>query len=144
MLPAIIKRRGYFPTWNDHLFNNDLFSAFFSDGADYSVPAVNIRETDKQFEIEMAVPGMTRDDLKIKLENNILTIHSEQKEENEESKNGYMRREFAHHAFSRSFEVPDLVNTDKIRASHEHGVLKVELPKMEEKQTNKSKTIKIS
>ena len=144
MLPAIIKRRKYYPTWNDHFFGNDLFSRIFSDGADYSVPAVNIRETDKNFEIEMAVPGLSKDNLKIKLENDVLTIHSERQHENEGNGDGYMRREFAYHTFSRSFELPEMVNTEKIKATHADGVLKIDLPKMEEETVKKSKTIKIS
>ena len=144
MLPSIIKRRSYYPTWNDQFFGNDLLSGFFNDGADYSVPAVNIRETDKNYEIEMAVPGMSKDDLKIKLENDILTIFSERTNENDEKNQGYMRREFSYRSFSRSFSLPELVDTDKIKANHEDGVLRIEIPRIEEKAANKSKTIKIS
>jgi HSP20 family protein len=144
MLPAMIKRKSYYPTWNDHIFGNDLFSKFFSDGADYSVPAVNIRETDNSYQIEMAVPGIAKDDLNIKLENDILTIASERKQENDKNSDGYMRREFAYHTFSRSFELPEMVNTEKIKATHTDGVLTIELPKVKEETANKSKTIKIS
>ncbi len=144
MLPAIIKRRGYLPLWNDQLFSNDLFSGLFSDGADYSVPAVNIRESGKEYEIELAAPGLPKEDLKIKLENDILTVYSEHSDEREEKESGYMRREFSYRTFSRSFELPETVDTEKINATHANGVLRIALPKMEEKDTPKSKTIKIS
>lgn len=143
MLPTI-RKRSYGPHYADHFFGKDLFTGLFSDGADYSVPAVNIKETDKAYEIEMAIPGLGKDDINLKLENNILTISSSQNEEKEEKNGNYTKREFSYKAFSRSFSVPEEVNSDKIKASHKNGVLQVELPKMEKSEGQKSKSIKIS
>ena len=142
MLPAM-RKRTYVPSVFDHFFGRDLLSPFFNDGADYSVPAVNIRESETSYEIELAVPGMNRDDLKINLENDILTISSENKSDKEEKTEDYMRREFSYKSFSRSFSLPDTVDSEKIKATHSNGILKLELPKMKE-EVKKSKTIKIS
>lgn len=135
----------YLPDLTDHFFGTDLLANIFSDGADYSVPSVNIRENEKAYEIEVAVPGMDKKDLNIQLEKDILTISAEKKDEsNEEVKDRFMRREFSYSTFKRTFSIPELVNVDKIKASHENGVLKVELPKMEEDKNKLNKMIKIS
>jgi HSP20 family protein len=135
----------YLPDLSDHFFGRDLMSNFFSDGADYSVPSVNIRENKNAFEIELAVPGMDKNDLNIQLDKDILTISAENKDENSEGdKDRFMRREFSYSTFKRSFSIPESVNVDKIKASHENGVLTVELPKMEEDKSKLKKMIKIS
>jgi HSP20 family protein len=143
MLP-IIRKRNYVPIFADHFFGKDPLSSFFSDGADYSVPAVNIRENEKAYEIEIAAPGLNKEDLKVNLEKNILTISSQRKSETGEQNDQFMRREFSFNAFCRSFSLPDNVNSDEIKATHINGILKVELPKVEADKDKKSKTIKIS
>jgi HSP20 family protein len=144
MLP-VIRKRMYLPDLSDHFFGRDFMSNFLSDGADYSVPSVNIREGKKAFEIELAVPGMDKNDLNIQLDKDVLTISAEKKNENTDGDNDrFMRREFSYSTFKRSFTIPDTVNVEKIKASHENGVLKVELPKMEEDKSKLKKMIKIS
>ena len=143
MLPAI-RKRSHVPGYLDNFFGSDLMRSFFSDGADYSVPAVNIKENDKNFEIEVAAPGLNKDDFNITLDNDVLTIKSEKKSETEDKQEDYMRREFQYSTFCRSFSLPESVNRDKIKASHKNGILSVELPKNEEATIEKSKKIKIS
>ena len=86
MLP-VLRKRVLFPTYNDDFFGRNSLSSFFSDGADYSVPAVNIKENDKNFEIEVAAPGLSKEDFKVSVEKNILTVSSEKDVNNETDKN---------------------------------------------------------
>lgn len=143
MLP-VIRKRTYFPHTADDYFGKDFLSTFFSDGADYSVPAVNIKEHENNFEIELAAPGLNKDDFSINLEKKVLTISTENKVDKEEKNENFMRKEFGFKSFSRSFSIPDTVNTDKIKASHNNGILHIELPKMDEAKVKQSKSIKIS
>jgi HSP20 family protein len=107
------------------------------------LPAVNIREDEKRFVLDLAVPGIEKKDLKIEFHEDILTISSEIKNESEESSDGYKRKEFSYSSFSRSFQIPENINKDKIEANYKDGILSVALPKAEEK--NKiSRQIKIS
>ena len=87
---------------------------------------------------------MEKKDLKIDINEDVLTISSETKNETEESNDGYKRKEFSYSSFCRSFYLPENVNRDKIEASYKDGILSVELPKMEEEKNKISKQIKIS
>jgi HSP20 family protein len=109
----------------------------------YNRPMANIIENEKDFSIELAVPGMSKDDFNINLEDDILSISTEQKEMNEENKMNYTRREFRYDSFSRSFSLPESVNQDKIKADYNNGVLTITLPKSEETKI-KGREIKIS
>lgn len=93
------------------------------------MPAVNVNEKDKEFEIEMAAPGMKKSDFKIETENSTLTISSEKEEESEEKKEDYMRREFNYASFCRSFNLPENCSEDRISANYQDGILKVTIPK---------------
>lgn len=147
---AILRRMDYLPTWAN--FVNDFFNTDLSDWSNrhYSdtkttLPAVNIKETNDSFVVEMAAPGMVKDDFKIELNNNLLTISSEKKNE-KESKEGesYTRREYSYQSFSRSFTLPMTVNAEKISAKYENGVLCLEIPKKEEAKPKPVKQISIS
>jgi HSP20 family protein len=129
MLPTIT-RRTLSPFYMSNLFDNDFFP--MSSNRD-NLPAVNIRENEKNFTIELAVPGMDKKDIKIDINEDVLTVSSEKKNESEEENNGYKRREFSFSSFTRSFTIPENVNRDKIGASYKDGVLSVELPKEPEK-----------
>jgi HSP20 family protein len=95
-----------------------------------SVPAVNIRETDKDFEISLAAPGLSRKDFDVSVDDNrVLTISSEKKEEKETKEKNYTRQEFSYSSFSRSFALPENVKEDDVNAKYEDGVLKVTLMK---------------
>ena len=117
----------------DNFFNRD----FLSKGLDLGtkVPAVNTKETDGSFQVEVAVPGMKKEDFKIDLDNNILTISSEKKEEKDE-KDGekISRREFSYFSFQRSFHLPNNVKEEEISAEYADGLLKLTIPKTETKK----------
>ena len=106
-------------------------------------PAVNIRETDKSFVLEVAAPGYKREDFNISVENDLLTISTEQENKVEENEKGYTRREFSYSSFSRSFTLPESVNADNIKGTYANGILSVELPKKPEAAKVK-KTVKVS
>jgi len=141
MLP-IITRRSYRPFFMPSIFEDDMFPTV-SGGANISKPAVNIKEDEKKYSLELAVPGIDKKDLKIEVNEDILTISMEQKQEKEEEVQGYKRREFSYSSFCRSFYLPDDTNRDKIDASYKDGVLTVDLLKTEEK-AKLSKVVKIS
>ena len=128
-------RSGFMPSIWDNFFNNDLFnweSNFANTGN--SMPAVNIKETGDSFLVEMAAPGMEKKDFKIELDGNALTISSEKQNESEEKEGeNYSRKEFNYQSFYRTFHLPkEVVNSDKIKAKYENGLLRLEIPKREE------------
>jgi HSP20 family protein len=140
MLPTIT-RKTYSP-FLSNLFDDDFFPVLSNRTS--SMPAVNIKENEKSFMLELAVPGMDKKDLKIDINEDVLTISSESKNEIEEEKDGYKRKEFSYSSFCRSFFIPENVNREKIVASYKDGILNVELPKMEEEKSKISRQIKIS
>ena len=97
-----------------------------------TVPDVNITEDEKSYNLNLAAPGLKRDDFKIDLEGDLLTIRSEKEESKEEKARHYTRKEYGYHAFSRSFTLPDDVNRERIDAHYEDGILKVSLARKEE------------
>jgi len=141
MLPTFTKR-SYRPFYMPGFFDDDFFPVMSNKSN--STPAVNIREDDKNYVLDFAIPGLEKKDLKIDMNEDILTISSEMKKESEENKNGYKRKEFSYTSFSRSFYIPENVDREKIEASYNNGVLSVSLPKQEEEKSKISKTIEIS
>ena len=132
-------------TWFDDFSLSEfpsLFSSNFNTGI--SLPKVNIKEVSDAFIVEMAVPGLKKSDFNINLENNILSISAELKEENEQNNEGYTRREFGYSSFKRTFTLPETVNDSQINASYNEGILHVHLPKKEEAKQKPPRTIKIS
>ena len=132
-----------FPTLFNRFFNDD-FDNYFDLGNHGYLPATNVIENDKEFEIEIAIPGMEKEDIKLNVENNLLTIASEKEVKKEETDKNYTRREFSYGSFCRSFTLPKTVDVDQIRANYEKGILKVALPKKEEAKTKLSREINIS
>ena len=142
MLP-MITRRNYKPLTLSDFLNEDFFPTFTRSST--SLPAVNIREDEKAFYLELAVPGMDKRNLKIEVKDEVLTISAEQKDEKQEDFEGYRRREFSYSSFCRSFYLPEDVNGEKIGATYRDGILNVEIPKLEEeKKKEKIRTISIS
>tara|TARA_R110001632_G_scaffold84909_2_gene186895 strand:+ start:468 stop:944 length:477 start_codon:yes stop_codon:yes gene_type:complete len=132
-------------TWLDDIFNRDLPSVFTSNfNTGMSVPKVNIKETADAFMVEVAVPGLKKSDFKLDLDNQVLTISTESKEENEHKEENYTRREFGYSSFKRTFTLPDSVNDEKINANYTDGILSVLLPKKEEAKQKPARSIKIS
>jgi len=107
-------------------------------------PAVNIQETDQEYRLELVIPGMKKEDLVISLENDMVSVSANQKEQNEESKENYIRKEYAFGSFQRSFTLPDSVDTEHINAVYENGVLDLVLPKKEEAKPLPARTIEIA
>jgi HSP20 family protein len=144
MLPTLRATRNSWPSLVEEFFNGDIFPKFFNAETQYSLPAVNIVENKDDYRIEVAAPGLNKDDIKVNLENNVLTVSSE-KEENSEEKNGekVMRKEFSYYSFNRSFTLPLTVDAEKIRATHKDGILQIMIPKKEEAREKPSRQIKI-
>jgi HSP20 family protein len=141
MLPTIATR-SFRPFYMPSFFDDDFFPVLT--GRSSSMPAVNVREDDKSFMLELAVPGIDKKELKIDINEDLLTIASESKNESEESKDGYKRKEFSYSSFCRSFQIPENVNKEKIEANYKDGILSVTLPKVEEEKNRISRQVKIS
>jgi HSP20 family protein len=141
MLPTI-SRKSFRPFYMPNIFDDDLFPVLQNRIS--SMPAVNIREDEKKYNLELAVPGIDKKDLKIDINEDVLTISSETKNETEESRDGYKRKEFSYSSFCRSFYIPENVNRDNIEANYKDGILTVGLPKQEEEKSKITKQVKIS
>lgn len=142
--------------WNNNAGMTNLFDDFFSrdlwnwglansSSTNTTLPAVNIRETAEHFDVEMAAPGMNKEDFRVELEGNQLRISSEKQAENA-SREGerYTRREFSYQSFQRSFTLPkDVVDVDQIHAKYENGVLHLLIPKKEEAKQKPPRMIEI-
>jgi HSP20 family protein len=147
---SIIKRNEFFPGLNlfDDFFSRDLWNGVLNNNSttNTTIPLVNIKETNEHYEVEMAAPGMSKNDFKVELDGNMLIITSEKQNENE-VKDGerYSRREFSYQSFQRSFQLPkEVVDADKIEAKYENGVLRLVVPKKEEAKPKPPKMIQIS
>ena len=131
----IIKRK---PTTLD-IFDLDrldrFIERFFEDTTEeVKVPAIDIKEEKDKYIMEVELPGFTEKDVELKVENNVLTLSSKKEESKEESKKGYIRKERKSYSFSRSFNLPENTNVDKIKASFKNGILNIEIPKAPESQ----------
>jgi HSP20 family protein len=128
-----------------------IFDDFFRDWSlsNYSdtnttLPAVNIKENVNEFTVEVAAPGMEKEDFKINVNNNILTISSEKTVENEENNDKYTRKEYSYQSFERSFNLPkNIVESNQISASYKNGELKITIPKKEEAKPTPPKLIEV-
>ena len=135
------------PTILDDFFKRDAFnwgSNFANSGT--SLPAVNIKETAENFEVEMAAPGMQKKDFKIELEGHTLTISSEKKDSHQQKEGeSFNRKEFSYQSFYRKFHLPqNVVDADKIKAKYENGLLQLEIPKRDEAKQKPARLIEIS
>ena len=139
MMP-VRRTQGWLPGILDDFFGNE-----WVDKTSSTAPAVNVIETDKEYKVEIAAPGLTRDDFKMDInEDNELTVSMEKKvEKNEESekegkKHTYLRREFSYSSFRQRMILPDNVNVDNIDAKMENGVLTIDIPKKTEEEKRKN------
>jgi HSP20 family protein len=110
-----------------------------------STPAVNIIETNDDFRIDMVAPGMKKESFKIELEKNVLSITYDHADNREEERKGwnYLRHEYNYHSFSRSFTLPETVNSGGIEASYEDGILRLRIPKKEEARKKPARQIAV-
>jgi HSP20 family protein len=124
--------RNYVPAYWDDFFNDRVFNQLNSKTSSGKTPAVNVSEDEKGYTIEVAAPGIAREDFNIEIDNDLLTISTELKENSEEQKQNFLRREFNYRSFKRSFQLPETINLEQINATHEAGILTLSLPKKEE------------
>jgi len=124
--------RDYVPAYWDDFFNDSFFNQVKSTSGKGTAPAVNVSEDDKGYTIEVAAPGIEKKDFNLEVDNDVLTISSEKKENNKEQKQTFLRREFNFQAFKRSFQLPETIDQEQIKATHEAGILTLTLPKKEE------------
>jgi len=124
--------RSYVPAYWDDFFNDKFFNQLKSTDSKGNRPAVNVSEDEKGYTIKVAVPGIARDDFNLEIESDVLTISTEQKENKDEQKQNFLRREFNYLSFKRSFQLPETIDQEQIKASCDAGILTLSLPKMEE------------
>ena len=134
------------PSLFNEFFNRELMENqdFDTTSSESTLPSVNIMDTENSFEIEVAAPGMAKKDFKIELNNNILTISSENENSKEDENQNYTRKEFSYKSFLRSFRLPEnKVDGNKINAKYKNGILFVSLPKKEEAKLKPVRMIEI-
>lgn len=133
-----LQRRKNYNSLFDDFLNDRFFSDVFPESETFKT---DIKETDNSYVIMAELPGVNKEDIKLKLEDGILTIKAERKSEEKQEKDNYIRREMKYGSFERSFRVED-IKADEIKAKHDNGVLEVTLPK-EVQIKDKTKTIEI-
>ena len=121
------------PGFND-MFESIFNDAFVSDRMTSRVPAVNISETEKGYDIELAAPGLKKEDFKISLDKNVLNISAEKKAEDVQNGKKYNRREYSYSSFTRSFSLPDTIDENQIDASYSDGILTIQVGRKEKAQ----------
>ena len=157
-MDKLVKRNSLSPLANSGLFPsvNTFFDDFVSrdlfDWADKNftsigsnLPSVNLKETDDKLEVDLAAPGMKKEDFKVEIDNNMLIISSEKKEEKEETrkKDNYIRKEFNYQSFYRSFSLPEYIDEDKVEANYKDGILHISIAKKENGKKKELKNIAI-
>ncbi|WP_298517492.1 Hsp20/alpha crystallin family protein [uncultured Kordia sp.] len=134
-----------FPSIFDELFQTDWFGGTANaTTAKGNIPAVNIKETENDFVLEVAAPGKAKEDFILSLDHDVLTISTEEKKDETKKEDNYTRREFSFSSFKRSFKLPQSVSKKEINATYTNGILLVALPKREEDKVKPKRTIEIS
>lgn len=145
---TLVKRKNndWLPSVFEDIFRTDwLAESAGTSNIGMSIPAVNIQENDTNFLIEVAAPGKKKEDFNIELDNDILTISAEEKQESTSEENGkFTRREFGYRSFSRSFTLPETADSGKIDANYENGVLKIDIQKREDARPAPKRMIEVS
>lgn len=138
--PGLSKNRMFdtFPGVFDDFFNT------LGEGFTSYTPAVNVSEKENSFEVELSAPGFNKEDIKVEMENGVLTISGENKTENVKEEKNYSRKEFSYGSFKRTFTVPEMIDEENVQAKYENGILKLSLAKRKELKENPVKQIKVS
>lgn len=139
----LVKMNRMFPGFLEDYRGRDYYPTRYNYNGFKTVPAVNIAEGDHEYTIEVAAPGFDKKDFRIDLDNDRLTISSNREENAEKESERYTRREFSFNRFSRTFNLPDTVDSEKIAAKHRDGILYVTVPKKEEAWVKPSREISI-
>ncbi len=129
--------------WMEKIFNAPL-DEFFNFGKVMNVPAVNVTETEKDFRLSIAAPGLDKKDFRLNAYEDLLTISAEKESEEEEIKGTFNRREYNYSSWSRSFTLPENCNVEKIDAVYKNGELRIVIPKLEVKEPKKMKKISVN
>ena len=141
-----VKNPNQLPSLFDRFFDGEMFdwsNRNFSN-TNTTLPSVNIKENPDAFTVEVAAPGFDKNDFKLELNHNTLTVSSEKKVESETKENEvFTKREFSYQSFSRSFTLPEIADGDKIAAKYENGILSVSIPKKEEIVSKLNRMIEI-
>jgi HSP20 family protein len=132
------------PASADDFFRTNILSDFFDSEAHFSSPAVNVMENSDNFKIEVAAPGLDKEDFKINLNNNVLSISSEKENQKEDKEGSFVRKEFNYCSFTRGFSLPDSIDSEKISATHKNGILTIQIPKREEAKVKPAREIAIA
>jgi HSP20 family protein len=132
------------PSLVEGFFNNELPYSWNRNWATISKPAANIVENNDEFKIEVAAPGLNKDDFKINLDNNELTISANKEVKNEEKNETFTHKEFGYSSFTRSFTLPDSVHEENISAEHKDGILTIHVPKKEEAKPKPAREIAVA
>lgn len=151
-MSLIVRRNGGLPSLLSDFFGPSMIDGDFFDLTNdmfparlgINVPRANVSETPKEFLLELAAPGLERNDFNVEVDNHTLTISAEKEETKEEKDNEYSKREYSFNSFSRSFTLPDNVKESNIDAKYENGVLKVSIPKAKETPVKAARTIAVS
>ena len=130
-----------FPSIMNDFFKPDWFGGM--ERFDNALPAVNIVENEADFELELAIPGKSKDDFNVEIDENVMTISMESKSEEETAERNYTRKEFSYQSFKRSFTLPETVNEEKIEATYTDGILKFRIPKRDEVLPKPKRTVEI-
>jgi len=142
MLATFKRQNPFFPVFSDSFFREN----FLNDSDWATSPAGNIVENKEGFRIEVAAPGLDKEDFHINVDKNVLVISSEKEagtESKDEKDEKYFRKEFSYSSFKRSFSLPEYAETDKIKATHANGVLNVFIPKRDEAKEKPARVISI-
>jgi HSP20 family protein len=135
--------RNYVPAYWDDFFNDRFFTQLNSKACNESNAAVNVSEDDRGYTIEVAAPGIDRKEFNLELEKDVLTISTGQKESKEDNKQNFIRREFNYQSFKRSFQLPETVDQEGIKATHNAGILSLSLPKKKEEVEKAPRQIEV-
>ncbi|MBN8823140.1 MULTISPECIES: Hsp20/alpha crystallin family protein [unclassified Spirosoma] len=146
-MSTLVRTNSNFPSLIENFFGRDVNDFFNTSHSDFThVPAVNVAEHQDGFRIEVAAPGLKKENFKLHLNHNNLTISGSQETRTEESEKlveKYTRREFSYSSFQRTFTLPTSVDADRIQATYTDGILKIDIPKREEAKVKPPRQIEI-
>jgi HSP20 family protein len=143
---TLVRYNNEIPSLISNLINGDIENFGLTNFSDTNttLPAVNIKESTEGFEVEVAAPGFKKSDFNIELDGDVLTISSEKRIENEVKEDEkFTKREFSYQSFTRSFTLPEMVESEKITAKYDNGILRIAIPKKEEAKPKPVKQIAV-
>ena len=129
---SVERRNQWLPSIFSNLFDDDFA---VMPARQFASPAVNIKESDKEFQIEIAAPGMTKEDFSVRIDNDeelVIALEKKNQKEEKNEKANYLRREFSYTSYHQSFVLPENINLEAIQAEIVNGVLNIKLPKIQE------------